>query len=123
MNINIYTYTYAYIYKLSRSPSQARMNEMFACSAEGLLAFRLQLLIKVLLLGLAFSFAMPALYLVMAIYGWMAQWIDRICFLRLLLPPPPTHERLMVGYTDMCVCVCVCVCVYIYIYIYIYVDR
>ena len=39
---------------------------------------------------------MPMLYLVIAIYGWIAQWIDRILLLRLLLPPPPTHEQLMV---------------------------
>lgn len=78
-----------------RAKTQARMNELYACSAEGLLAFRMQLLVKVLTLGFTFSFAMPALYLVLAIYGWLAQWVDRILFLRLLLPPPPTHGRLM----------------------------
>jgi hypothetical protein len=78
-----------------RAKTQARMNELFACSAEGLLAFRMQLLIKILALGFSFSFAMPLLYLVLAIYGWLAQWVDRILFLRLLLPPPPTHGRLM----------------------------
>ena len=51
---------------------------------------------QVLVLGLFFSFAMPMLYLVIAIYGWIAQWIDRLLLLRLLLPPPPTHEQLMV---------------------------
>mmetsp|Transcript_12631 Transcript_12631/g.37072 ORF Transcript_12631/g.37072 Transcript_12631/m.37072 type:complete len:1152 (+) Transcript_12631:76-3531(+) len=79
-----------------RAKTQARMNELYACSADGMLAFRLQILVKVLVLGLFFSFAMPMLYLVIAIYGWIAQWIDRLLLLRLLLPPPPTHEQLMV---------------------------
>jgi len=33
----------------------------------------------------------------------------RILFLRLLLPPPPTQERLMVGYINVYVYMCVCV--------------
>jgi hypothetical protein len=41
--------------------SQARMNELYTCTADGMLAFRLQLLIKILILGFGFSFAMPVL--------------------------------------------------------------
>lgn len=43
-------------------------------------------------LGLIYSFAMPFLYLILAIYCWSAGWIDRINFLRQLRPPPPTAK-------------------------------
>lgn len=104
-----------------RANTQARMTELYACSAEGLLAFRLQICVKARLTAplrdifpvgihklnwiktgqvmcccLLFSFGMPVLFLLIGLYGWLAQWIDRILFLRLLLPPPPTHGRLMV---------------------------
>ena len=84
-----------------RAKTQAKANELHAVEAEITLAFRVQLMNKFLLLGLTFSFAMPALYLFILLYMWSAQWVDRVNFLRRLIPPPPTNGgqmRLVVDY-------------------------
>ena len=84
-----------------RAKTQAKANELHAVEAEITLAFRVQLMNKFLLLGLTFSFAMPALYLFILLYMWSAQWVDRVNFLRRLVPPPPTNGgqmRLVVDY-------------------------
>ena len=38
---------------------------------------------------------MPVLFILLALYCWVAQWVDRINFLRQLRPPPPTHGKSM----------------------------
>jgi len=54
-----------------------------------------QLMNKMVILGLMFSFAIPILYLLVFFYLWSAHWVDRYTFLRRLTPPPVTHNGLM----------------------------
>ena len=37
----------------------------------------------------------PLLYLFLAIYMWVAHYVDRVNFLRRLTPPPVTHDMQM----------------------------
>ena len=75
--------------------TQARMNELASIPADIFLSFRIQLLNKFLVLGLMYGFAIPILYLVVALYMWVSQWTDRINLLHRLAPPPATHDNQM----------------------------
>ena len=70
------------------------MNDLYSIPADITLAFRVQLMNKFLLLGLMYGFAIPVLYLLVALYMWVSQWVDRVNFLHRLAPPPATQGRL-----------------------------
>jgi hypothetical protein len=71
------------------------MNELWSIDADVTLGFRVQLMNKIVVVGLIFSFAIPLLYLLIFFYLWSAHWVDRYTFLRRLNPPPVTHDGLM----------------------------
>lgn len=71
------------------------MNELYAIDADVTLGFRVQLMNKIVVVGLMFSFAIPILYLLVFFFLWSAHWVDRYTFLRRLTPPPVTHDGLM----------------------------
>lgn len=71
------------------------MNELWSIDADVTLGFRVQLMNKIVVVGLMFSFAIPLLYLLIFFYLWSAHWVDRYIFLRRLTPPPVTHDGLM----------------------------
>lgn len=50
---------------------------------------------KILVIGLMFSFGLPILYLIVAIFYWCGHWVDRYTFLRRVTPPPKTHDLQM----------------------------
>ena len=78
-----------------RAKTQAKMNELWSIDADVTLGFRVQLMNKIVVLGLMFSFAIPILYFLMFFFLWASHWIDRYTFLRRLTPPPVTHDGLM----------------------------
>jgi len=75
--------------------TQARMNDLATIPADIYLAFRVQLMNKFIVLGLMYGFAIPILYIIVALYMWVSQWVDRINLLRRLTPPPATHDKQM----------------------------
>ena len=77
-----------------RAPTQHAMDEAYAAPAGIYLAFRLQLAGKFVVLATMFGAAIPAAYLIAALYFWLAQWIDRYNLLRRLAPPPVTDASL-----------------------------
>jgi len=78
-----------------KAKTQAKMNELWSIDADVTLGFRVQLMNKIVVVGLMFSFAIPLLYLLIFFYLWSAHWVDRYIFLRRLTPPPVTHDGLM----------------------------
>ena len=78
-----------------RVQTQPMMNETYEVRADVTLAFRIQLMSKMLSVGLMFSFGFPFLYLAIALYFWSAHWVDRYNWLRRISPPPHTHDRQM----------------------------
>ena len=77
-----------------RAPTQRAMDEAYAAPAGIYLAFRLQLAGKFVVLCTMFGSAIPVLYLIAAIYFYLAAWIDRYNLLRRLAPPPVTDASL-----------------------------
>ena len=72
------------------------MNRAYVIDADVFLAFRLQLVAKVTLLTLMFSSAMPLLSAFVAIYCFLAHWVDKRLFFYVLRKPPHTQQlRLM----------------------------
>ena len=58
-----------------------------------------QLMNKMLVVGLMFSFALPILYGVIALYLWSAHWVDRYSFLRRVRPDKQTDMMMEITTT------------------------
>ena len=63
--------------------------------AQGVLPLRITILSKLMIVGTMFSFALPILHMVIAIYMWTGGWVDRYTYLRRIVPPPASHDRQM----------------------------
>ena len=78
-----------------RARTQIEMNERFAEPAGIVIAFRLSLAGKFVVLCCMFGAAIPLLYLIAALFFWNAAWLDRYILLRKSIPPPRTDARLV----------------------------
>ena len=78
-----------------RASTQQRMNELYEVPADVTLAFRIQLMNKLLSVGLMFSFGLPILYLIIAAFFWLGHWVDRYTLLRRISPRVATYDRMM----------------------------
>ena len=74
--------------------TQAKKNEFWSASGELVIGYRIQLMNKIVWVGLMFSFAIPILYLIIFLYLWSAHWVDRYVFLRRVRPPPITATQM-----------------------------
>jgi len=78
-----------------RAKTQAKMDELWTIDADLTLGFRVQLMNKIVFVGLMFAFAIPILYGLIFLFLFSAHWVDRYTLLRRLTPPPVTHDGLM----------------------------
>ena len=83
------------LWSARRARTQIEMNERYAEPAGIVLAFRLSLAGKFVVLAIWFGPAIPILYLVAAYFFWSASWLDRYILLRKTVPPPRTDAWLM----------------------------
>ena len=77
--------------------TQRELNTMVTSSrtADIYLAFRLQLVVKIVVICLIYSSAIPICYLLTAFFRLLAMWIDRYNLLRRLAPPPRSPDALV----------------------------
>jgi len=78
-----------------RAHTQRERNLIFSPKADIYLAFRLQLVIKFVVISLIYSSALPICYLFTSFFMWIAMWIDRYNLLRRLAPPPRSPDALI----------------------------
>jgi hypothetical protein len=71
------------------------MNAILSPKADIYLAFRLQLVAKLVVICLIYSAALPISYLLTACFMWLAMWIDRYNLLRRFAPPPRSPDFLI----------------------------
>ena len=77
-----------------KATTQLEMDRLYTAEADIYLAFRLQLAGKFVVICAMFGSAIPILYLIAALYFWLAAWIDRYNLLRRIAPPPVTGPDL-----------------------------
>ena len=70
-----------------RARTQSMMNALYASSGEGYLAFRLCLMARCVIVGTAFSFALPVFHLIIGVYCFTSHWVDRYIYLRRIALP------------------------------------
>ena len=78
-----------------RARTQRAMNALYKRDADIYVAFRLQLINKMVVVALIYGTAFPALYGLGFLFCLAAHWIDRYNLLRRFAPPPPTSDRLI----------------------------
>ena len=78
-----------------RARTQRQMNAWFKRDADIYVAIRVQLVNKMVVIGVMYGAAFPALYVLGFVFCVAAAWIDRYNLLRRLAPPPPTSDRLV----------------------------
>eukprot|EP00967_Tisochrysis_lutea_P018280 scaffold20722_cov33-Tisochrysis_lutea.AAC.2 len=74
---------------------QREMNAILSPKADIYVAFRLQLVAKLVVITLIYSSALPVAYLLTAAFMWLAMWIDRFNLLRRFSPPPRSPDFLI----------------------------
>ena len=74
--------------------TQQRMNELYEVPADDA-RISIQLMNKLLSVGLMFSFGLPILYLIIAAFFWLGHWVDRHTLLRRISPRVATYDRMM----------------------------
>ena len=79
-------------WRARHSKTQQQMNELYACGGEFILPYRTCMMCKVMGVGTMFSFALPVMHIVIALYMWMGHWVDRYTYLRRVTPPPASNE-------------------------------
>mmetsp|Transcript_13572 Transcript_13572/g.41242 ORF Transcript_13572/g.41242 Transcript_13572/m.41242 type:complete len:456 (-) Transcript_13572:335-1702(-) len=75
--------------------TQREMNAILSPKADIYVAFRLQLVAKLVVITLIYSSALPVAYLLTAAFMWLAMWIDRFNLLRRFSPPPRSPDFLI----------------------------
>lgn len=75
--------------------TQREMNQILSPKADIYLAFRLQLVTKLVVITLIYSSALPLCTLLTAAFMWLAMWVDRYNLLRRFAPPPRSPDFLI----------------------------
>ena len=77
--------------------TQRELNSIITSSrnADIYLAFRLQLVVKIIVICLIYSGAIPICYLLTSFFMLLSMWIDRYNLLRRLKPPPRSPDALI----------------------------